>query len=378
MKIVVVGGHLSPALAVIDAMPEGTKVLFIGRKHALEGADVQSLEYKTITSRKIPFIDISSGRLQRTFTKHTIPSLLKLPYGFVKAFAILAKFRPDVVLGFGGYVSIPVVLSAFLLRIPVVIHEQTLGVGFANLIASVFAKKNCISWETSRRFFPKRKVVLTGNPMRQFKIQNSKFKIDEGKNRLPTVYITGGSSGSHFINTIVEGCIPKLLEKYNIIHQAGDAQEFHDFNRLEALRNTLPTKLGQRYLLKKFIEPSEIGGILSKTSLVVSRGGMNTITELIYFRKPALLIPLPESLGQEQLNNALFLKTLGTAEIAIQKDINSSKFLQIITEMINNIDDYKKKSLSIGNLVAEDAAYRIVGVAKNVIFEKKKNNIRNT
>jgi len=155
MKIVIIGGHLAPALSVMEALPKNTKILFIGRKYALEGDSALSLEYKVVTDLNIPFVGLNTGRLQRKVTKYTFLSLLKFPFGIIKSFLILIRFRPDVVMGFGGYVSIPVIVCAFILRIPVVIHEQTMEAGLANRIVSLFAKKICISWNTSRKYFPK-------------------------------------------------------------------------------------------------------------------------------------------------------------------------------------------------------------------------------
>ena len=175
MKLIIVGGHLSPALAVIEALQKDVNVLFIGRKYVFEGSKTLSLEFRTITKRKIPFVSISTGRWQRKFTRFTIPSLLKFPFGILQSFLILKKFKPDVVLSFGGYLSLPVGIAAFILRIPIVIHEQTLEAGIANKVLSIFAKTVCISWETSRKYFPKSKVILTGNPMRKFEIRNSKL-----------------------------------------------------------------------------------------------------------------------------------------------------------------------------------------------------------
>ena len=111
MRVIIIGGHLSPALSIIEKLPKTDKVLFIGRKYVFEGDQALSLEYKTIQSLKIPFVNLITGRLQRKFTKHTIPSLLKLPYGFMRSILALIKFQPDVVLSFGGYLSFPVVLS---------------------------------------------------------------------------------------------------------------------------------------------------------------------------------------------------------------------------------------------------------------------------
>jgi UDP-N-acetylglucosamine--N-acetylmuramyl-(pentapeptide) pyrophosphoryl-undecaprenol N-acetylglucosamine transferase len=200
MKIVLIGGHLSPALSILEALPKDTETLFIGRKYGLEGDNALSLEYKTIAELKVPFVALNTGRWQRKLTKYTFSSLLKLPFGVIKSFLTLVKFRPDVVVGFGGYVSVPVVLCAYLLRIPIVIHEQTLEAGLANRFLAKLATKICISWQASQKYFPKEKIVFTGNPVRKLKIKNEKLKI---KNNLPMIYITRGSSGSHSINLLI-------------------------------------------------------------------------------------------------------------------------------------------------------------------------------
>ncbi len=368
MKVVIIGGHLSPALSVIEKLPKTSQALFIGRKYVFEGDKALSLEYKTIQSLKTPFVNLTTGRLQRKFTKHTIPSLLKLPYGFAQSMLTLKKFQPDVVLSFGGYLSFPVVLAAFLLRIPIVIHEQTLEAGLANKILSVFASKICISWESSRKFFPKDKVVLTGNPVREFKIKNLKFKI---KDDSPTIYITGGSSGSHFINSLVASNLTKILEKFNIIHQTGESFKYEDFSRLEKLKASLPKELQERYMLAKFIDPSLVGGILQKADVVISRAGINTITELIFFGVPSLLIPLPFSQRQEQMKNALFLKTKGCAEIFEQKDDSAKQniFLSKLFNMFEDINKYRENLRNISKLVNTDAAKKIINVLE---YAKKK------
>src|SRR3989344_2278998 len=121
MKIAIIGGHLTPALSVIEKLPKEASVLYIGRKHAIEGDDAISLEYETITKKGIPFAILKTGRIQRNLTRHTLPSLAKIPYGLLQSIIILRKFHPDAVVGFGGYVSFPVVLAAKFLKIPIVI-----------------------------------------------------------------------------------------------------------------------------------------------------------------------------------------------------------------------------------------------------------------
>jgi len=148
MKVILIGGHLSPALSLLEEL-KNEEVIFFGRKYSFEGDKALSLEYQLVEELNIPFVSITTGRLQRKLTRHTFSSFLKLPIGFFQSINALIKYKPDVVLGFGGYISIPVILASFVLRIPAVIHEQTLEAGFANKILSRFAQKICISWESS-------------------------------------------------------------------------------------------------------------------------------------------------------------------------------------------------------------------------------------
>lgn len=363
-RIVLTGGHLSPLFATLDVLLGKVDILVIGRKHALEGDKVFSLEYKILTERKIPFKPIISGRWQRKWTRYTLPSLFKFPLGFFQSFFILRNFKPDVVVSFGGYISLPVVLGAFIHRIPVVLHEQTLEAGFSNKISSIFANKICISWESSIKFFPKQKIVLTGNPVRKFNSaeqnKNSNFKIDKEDGSL--IYITGGSLGSHVINLLVEGRIEKLLEKFRVFHQTGDAWEYKDFERLQRLKSSLSKNLQERYFLTKFVDPSFVGRVIKQADLVVCRCGINTITELIFFSKPALLIPLPYSQDNEQIKNALFFEKIGLGKVVFQKNLTSQKLYEIIIPMMDNIKEYQKAREKAGILVKNDAAEEIAKV----------------
>lgn len=356
MKIVVTGGHLSPAFSIIERLPKESEVLIIGRKHTFEGDSHLSFEYQTASAKNIPFRAITTGRLQREFTKHTIPSLLKVPKGFWQSYSILSSFKPNIVVSFGGYVSVPVVLAAYALKIPIVIHEQTLGAGLANKFAAKFAKKICISWERSARFFPKEKTVLTGNPIREFRVQTSDFRVPEGK--LPILYITGGSSGSHAINVLVEKNLKALLEKFRIIHQTGDAWEFKDFDRITKQVLTFPKKLQERYKLVKFVSQDHIAEIFSKSDFVLSRSGINTITELLYFKKPALLIPL----NKEQKENAEYFKSLGVGDYLDQKTLASSDFYNHLISFYEKLPIYRKKTDEVSQVVVSNAVDKILAV----------------
>ena len=373
MKILITGGHLSPALSVIEKL-KGEEILYVGRKHALEGDKAFSLEYQTIKDLGIPFFSITTGRLQRKFTKHTIPSLLKFPLGFSQSLFILKRFKPDVVLGFGGYVSWPVIVMASFLKIPIVIHEQTLEAGMTNKFAARFAAKICISFESSKRFFPIKKVVLTGNPLRKEIVeenQKSEIRNQKSEGELPLLYVTGGSLGSHFINNLVKDTVRKLIRDFQVIHQTGDSNKYKDFDSLLKIKSELG-EYSERYTINKFLTPLESAKTLKKADLVVSRAGINTVTELLFLGKPSLLIPLPFTQNNEQLKNARFLKTQGLGEVLEQKKITAEVFLHTLEKMSKNINDYKKNSDQSKTLADKDAASRIVEVVKNV-YKKKKN-----
>ncbi len=381
MKILIVaggGGHFAPALAVIEKLPKECEILVVGRKYVFEGDQSLSLEYQTATKLNLPFRPLTTGRLQRKFTRYTINSLLKIPIGLSQATSILTQFKPDVVLSFGGYVSVPITLAASILRIPLVIHEQTLEAGISNKLVSKFARKVCISWEQSAKYFPAGKTILTGNPLRkEFEmgdLRTDKFKktLSHARPHEPTIYVTGGSSGSHAINILIEGVVEKLLQKYNIVHQVGEAKQYNDFERLSKLRDSLDMELKSGYTLVKYIEPSKVADYLNTANLVIARSGMNTVTELMYFGKPSILIPLPYGQHQEQLKNAQFMKSLGLAEIAEQSTLTSEKLSVLIDQIFANIDTYSNNADAGRKLIDKNAADKIIEVVYEAGEQKKK------
>ncbi|MEX2013091.1 MAG: glycosyltransferase, partial [Candidatus Levyibacteriota bacterium] len=278
------------------------------------------------------------------------------------------------VLGFGGYVSFPVCVAAFFLKIPVVIHEQTLGAGLANKEISRWAKKVCISWRTSEEFFPKRKIALTGNPLRKEILESKVESLSAGnagrKSKVPIVYITGGSAGSHFMNELIGESLPELLKNYIVIHQTGDSQAYNDFRKLSEIKKALPSDLSKRYDLRKFITNREIGQVLANATVVVGRAGMNTITEIIYLKKPSILVPLKIAADNEQLKNATFAKEVGLSEIFEQDKLSSSKFIAVLKDMIKNIDKYKPVE-GLGILIDKSAPLHIISIVTDVAKQKK-------
>lgn len=362
MKILITGGHLTPALAVIEKIPKDWEILFVGRKYALEGDKTPSLEYNTITSMGIDFFDLKAGRLQRTFTKHTVPSLMRIPKTYLASFNILRKSKPDVILGFGGYVSVPVVIAGKILKIPTLVHEQTLNAGASNKLLKNFADKVLISWESSLRQFPKEKTIVTGNPVRK-----DFFKpIDLPDGSEPLIFVFGGSTGSQTINSLVEKTIDRLLRKYRVLHMTGPL----DFERLSRLSKKI--KKAEKYMVVENFLPSHMGYVLQNSTLVISRSGINTVTELIEFEKPAILIPLPSGQKNEQEENARFLQKLGLATVIEQKNVTSQNLFEAIEKMFADLEKYKLKNK---NVLIPDAADKIISEVKDVANKKREKKI---
>jgi len=340
IDIVFTGGHAgTTALSVVDEIKKRNlpwKLSWIGSKQAIEGKNITTLEAKIFPSKEITFYSLLTGRLQRRFTLWTIPSLFKIPLGFFHALYLLLKIKPKVVISFGGFAAFPVVVVSFLLRIPVVIHEQTAAIGRSNKYSVFFAKVILLSREESRRYVGgKKRVEVIGNPTKSDYFQiNSKA----GLSSPPELLIIGGSRGSVQINRLVKPIIKKLLEKYHVVHQVGPV-EYKSFLKI---KDQLAENDQKRYEVHSFVEPAEMVNMFKKADLIVSRAGANTVSEIIAARKNALLIPIPWSYLEEQKKNAEMAKKLGLVEVLDQNQIMPDLLLKNINLRMENPEVGKK------------------------------------
>ncbi len=374
MKILITGGHFSPAYSIISELKKrGHVVAIAGRAHPFEGDSSLSLEYAICKKENLQFFEIKAGRFQRKFGSYTISSLLKTPLGFVQALMLVKRAQPDVVMTFGGYIGLPISYAASTLGVPVILHEQTQGAGLAARLIGKVARKICISFKTSENSFPNDKIEFTGNPVRSeiFEInKNSEIAKTFPTGKAKIIYVTGGSTGSHFINSQMKKIIDTLLEKFIVVHQTGESSKYNDFEELNKLRNKLENDKKQKYVLKKFIYPDEIGFVFEHADLIISRAGANTILEIIAKKKMSLLIPLPHGQTSEQLANAKFLKGLGISEYLEEQDAAPDALIKKIQEMFTNEKKYISNMLRSENYFVPDAAKRIV----NIIEEDGKKN----
>lgn len=371
MKVLITGAHFTPAVAVVEQLKKykNTKIVYVGRATTQEGDPSPSAESQILPQIGVKFIPITSGRLQRTFTIYTIPSLLKIPFGFIQALWILLKERPDVILSFGGYVAVPIVFIGWLFSIPIIIHEQSLVSGMANRVSVLFANKIAISFSRENNF-DKGKTVLTGNPLRQDILEGVKLGHPPGglawhlsffdearKEKLPVILITGGNQGSHVINIAVEGSLNKLKKIAYIIHVTGDSK-FKDFERLEKHQD-------DHYLVKKWIG-SEWASILTKVDLVISRAGINTLSEMAYLGKPGIVIPIPYLYKNEQMQNARYFENLGLVKMLPQSKLSGNSLLANIKLMLNDLNlpagkagHLKRKAKNAKKIIIADAAKKL-------------------
>ncbi|MFZ2664333.1 MAG: UDP-N-acetylglucosamine--N-acetylmuramyl-(pentapeptide) pyrophosphoryl-undecaprenol N-acetylglucosamine transferase [Patescibacteria group bacterium] len=373
MKVVITGGHHSSALPVIKKLREkdsGVEIFWIGHKYSMKGDTNPTLEYREITSLGIPFYDLKAGKLYKTYD---IGRLLKIPYGFIQSFYLLLKIKPNIILSFGGYIAAPVVVSGSILKIPSITHEQTVVSGYANKLVSVFAKKVMISWRESEKYFPKRKVIYTGIPLRKsiFEIKSNSFSVN---NNLPTVYISAGKTGSHIINNLVKESLEDLLGFCNIIHQTGDNSVNNDYNQLQAKYESIKDKVKGKYFLRKFVFDNEIGEAFNKSDLVLSRSGAHTISEILALKKPCILIPIPWVSHNEQNKNAEMLRGYGLAGILNQGTLDAKTLENAIKNSLANLDKYKLNNNEALSFIKEDPAEKIA----NEVIKYSKNKKRQT
>lgn len=348
MKILITGGHVTPALAVLDEIKHHD-VVFVGRKYALRSEKTESFEYKEITARGIRFINLVTGRLNRSFSLEAIKSLSLIPQGFFRARQIVSAEKPDIVLSFGSYLAVPIAYWAHVDKIPVYTHEQTIQPGLANRLIARWAKKVFISFPQSKQFFPAEKVIQTGNPVRKSILDAADVPFHIPKKR-PVIYITGGSLGSHSINLHIEAILKDLKKEFFVIHQTGDTKTYNDYEHLAKHADEF-------YMLRKHVNAKELAYIYQESDLVICRAGANTIFELIAVKKPAIFVPLPWSGHDEQRRQAALMKDAGVAAV-FEQSRPSMELLDVIRKMTGELKKYSDFS-KLRALSTEDASRRI-------------------
>ncbi len=347
------GGHISPALGIARVLQkENHTICFFTTKGLGEayikqhGFEVQALNLEGLL-----------GRGPLLF----LVALLKMIPALFFSFRYIQRWQPDIIVGFGGYGSVPVVMAGVMAKVPALIHEQNVVPGQANRWLARWVNKVAISFERTRKYFPASKVVLTGCPMHLRPVSLSreelltKYHLKEGR---ATLLALGGSQGSHVINETFAKSVEILGQQMplQVIHICGK-QDYEDLQKQYR-------RIGIPFALFSFLDPME--EVYALADIVVARAGALTIFELVKFNLPAILIPYPFA-NAHQKDNAFLLQYLGKAKILEQKDLSAEKLGIMLKRYLKEQKDLApEKKKEIAKIFITDAEIRMVDEIKKL------------
>jgi UDP-N-acetylglucosamine--N-acetylmuramyl-(pentapeptide) pyrophosphoryl-undecaprenol N-acetylglucosamine transferase len=351
------GGHIYPALALIKqvkANEPDSKILYIGTKKGLES--------KIVPDSGIDFKTIEIQGFKRSLSLENFKTVGLFLSSVVKARKMIKAFKPDVVLGTGGYVSGAVVFAASMMGIPTVIHEQNSVVGVTNKFLSKFVKKIAISFEAAASQFPQNKVVLTGNPRATevVKIQPSPLSQFGLSNEIPTVLIFGGSRGAEKINRVTMDNLEQLYDRpYQTLFVTG---------RVHFEQLTKDVDLTQ-YQSKVAVLPyiANMPEILSNIEAIVGRAGATSLAEITSLGIPSILIPSPYVTNDHQTKNAMSLVDNQAAEMIKESELTAESLMTKLDNLMLNQTARQTMAANAKKMGQPEAAESLYQVLKSVI-----------
>ena len=362
------GGHIYPAIAIAQeflARVASRRVVFVGTERGLE---------KTIVPRAgFPLELISVGGLKGKGPAETIKTLGRLPLGFVQAWRLIGRHRPDVVLGVGGYSSGPVLLATRLRGVPTAIHEQNAFPGLTNRLGAKFVKAVAVAFGDAAPRLKRKDAVITGNPIRKEFFEASLHpqppspqsgeRVAEGRVRgqRPTLLVFGGSQGSHILNQTMAGALlflARLKGRLKIVHQTG-------IKELEEVRAAYRASAFDDARVVPYLDP--IVDEIAAADLVVSRAGAMTIGELAAAGRAAILVPFAAATNNHQELNARVVERAGGAMVITEGQLTPERLGLAIAEIINDPDRAARMGAAARTLAAPDATKKIVDLLEKIV-----------
>ncbi len=350
------GGHIYPAVAIANELkhryPEAN-FLFVGANDKMEMEKVPQAGYK--------IIGLHIAGLQRSLTLKNLSFPFKLIESLYKAGQIIKDFKPDVVIGTGGFASGPTLYMANKKKIPTVLQEQNSFPGITNKLLASKAKKICVAYDGLEKFFPKEKMIKTGNPVRQDLLSVTEkrkeaiefFHLDENKK---TLVVLGGSLGAKVINQTIEKNLDAILKnEVQIIWQSGKLY-FETYKKYN-------DKVGVQ--VHAFIQKMDL--LYAAADLIISRAGAGTISELCIVGKPVLFIPSPNVAEDHQTKNAMAVEQNNAAIMLKESEIE--KFESIFTDLINDEEKQNRIKANIKKMALPNATKEIVNEIEKLIHK---------
>ncbi|XOB40877.1 MAG: undecaprenyldiphospho-muramoylpentapeptide beta-N-acetylglucosaminyltransferase [Candidatus Nealsonbacteria bacterium] len=359
------GGHIFPIIAVAREMrklsPEKRKnkefeFFYFGPKD--EFADI------FLSQEEIKIKHILAGKIRRyssvkSIAQNLVDIIFKIPIGLVQAFIYLFVLAPDVIFSKGGFGSLPTVISGWLLGIPIFLQESDVIPGMANRILARFSTEIFVSFPKTPYF--KKRMILAGNPIRTEILNATKkesyefFKLTGKK---PVIFIMGGSQGAQRVNDKILEILGALVENFEIIHQCGEK----NVKQVKAEAKTvMPEYLAKYYHAFGFLKEQELEKAYAASDLVVSRSGSGSIFEIAAWAKPSILIPLPESAQNHQLENAYNYAQKGAAIVFEEQNFTSRFFHEKLKNLFSRPEQLEKMSIAAKKFSKPRAAKTIAG-----------------
>jgi len=346
------GGHLFPGISIAEAFmdkEQGNDVLFIGTERGIEA--------RVLAGGKFPLKTIEAKPLKGMSPIETLRAVWAIPKAIGQASRILKEFKPQIVIGVGGYASGPTVVAAFLLSIKRAIHEQNMVPGMTNRWLNWISQRIFVSFEETKHYFPKTKTIVTGMPIRKNLLscvsEPKADRVADKKGERFTVLIFGGSAGAHRINRAMIESLDALAEitsSLRVIHQTGKVD-------LDFVSRGYQEK-GIDALVRPFFE--NMGSCYASSDVVICRAGASTIAELAVCGKAAILVPYPHAAHQHQLLNAQKLVAMGAARMIRDETLDGASLSHAILRMVNHPEERRTMEGAIQKIARPRAAQEIV------------------
>lgn len=341
MKVMFSGGGtlgpVTPLIAVYEILKdeyEDISFLWVGTK--------KGPEKELIEQNGIAFLSISSGKARRYLSIWNIVDIFKIIIGFFQSIKLLWREQPDVCISAGGFVSVPLHAAAWLMGIPTWIHQQDFNMGLANYLMKPFAKQITTALESQMSYFPKRKTLWLGNPVRREVMEGHRgrafehFGLDED---VPVVFVTGGGTGSLRINQLMVEALPQLIDHCQIIHLSGK-------ERPQELVQHSADLFPVHYHLYQFFT-DEMKDAYAAADIVISRGGFGTLTEIAALSKVAIIIPKPG----HQVENVKYLENKGAVVYIDEKTADGNYLAKIIKQLLHDTIAQRQLSHNLHSLL---------------------------
>lgn len=365
------GGHFYPIIAIAEALYERSKdrKILIPKLYFMSPSKYNP---RALFDNDIEYIHVPAGKMRRYFSLLNITDIFKTIYGIFSALIKVYTLYPDVVFGKGGYASFPALCAAWLLRIPVVIHESDTRPGRVNAWASKFARKVAISYPEALQAFKLKdpsKIAFTGLPIRneiREPLTNGAREFLNLEEGTPTIVILGGSQGAQRINDVIIDALPELVKKYQVIHQTGR-------NNYESIKETMGVVLkdnqySYRYHPFDYLNDLSLrmcGGI---ADVIISRAG-SSIFEIACWGVPSIIIPLPQEISHDQTENAFAYARAGGCTVIEEHNFTSHILLAEIDNIVDNQSIKDRMRQSAKQFSHTDAATKIADVLIEISLE---------